>query len=474
MDDNDLYPKQLFHERIEIMGDIASDTEKISNLHIIIQYQLDKPGDIIGYIYGTYEEAQRLDDFFKNNNSYKLRAVNKSFGYEVSSNQVFIESFSKQKGLENSTYKIGKFILNDIRNEKIIEFSERKERQLTFFLAGPANTWGMYWTHSKSYTGDVELDVKGSQIDLNKNLPFEIELIPWYFHDNSHGKKKYDVETFVYAYSLKTNRHCKEYSDDNFIQEGIQTVDKLVSLSSLVTGSRVVWYGYSIVTNNSYLKYYRLTPDVREDFDKDYLSLIVNGIKSREFLSNSYNLLCDKPKIMEVLNVSLNYYLDGMDYKKPIDEQFILLFLALEKIKDIHGKNKKLTKIITNGKFSKICKDLKEVIQKSLSDNESKFMIEKLSELNRVSLKRVLENLFDHYDIDISDLYPIKADVYPFISIRNKLFHSRTEIDDIVLLKESVRLEYILSRIFLRMLGWSDLSMAPGEYNIWINELRKG
>ena len=302
MDDNDLYPKQLFHERIEIMGDIASDTEKISNLHIIIQYQLDKPGDIIGYIYGTYEEAQRLDDFFKNNNSYKLRAVNKSFGYEVSSNQVFIESFSKQKGLENSTYKIGKFILNDIRNEKIIEFSERKERQLTFFLAGPANTWGMYWTHSKSYTGDVELDVKGSQIDLNKNLPFEIELIPWYFHDNSHGKKKYDVETFVYAYSLKTNRHCKEYSDDNFIQEGIQTVDKLVSLSSLVTGSRVVWYGYSIVTNNSYLKYYRLTPDVREDFDKDYLSLIVNGIKSREFLSNSYNLLCDKPKIMEVLD----------------------------------------------------------------------------------------------------------------------------------------------------------------------------
>ncbi len=173
-------------------------------------------------------------------------------------------------------------------------------------------------------------------------------------------------------------------------------------------------------------------------------------------------------------DLSFNGYLDGMDYKKPIDEQFILLFLALEKIKDIHGKNKKLTKIITNGKFSKICKDLKEVIQKSLSDNESKFMIEKLSELNRVSLKRVLENLFDHYDIDISDLYPIKADVYPFISIRNKLFHSRTEIDDIVLLKESVRLEYILSRIFLRMLGWSDLSMAPGEYNIWINELRKG
>lgn len=59
-------------------------------------------------------------------------------------------------------------------------------------------------------------------------------------------------------------------------------------------------------------------------------------------------------------------------------------------------------------------------------------------------------------------MYPEPIPEVPtFLNVRNRLFHSHEQHDDLELLKETMRLEAIVKRILVRWLGWEDLWQIP-------------
>jgi len=87
----------------------------------------------------------------------------------------------------------------------------------------------------------------------------------------------------------------------------------------------------------------------------------------------------------------------------------------------------------------------------------------KIPELNRPSLRFVLDALFFRYNIDWTDIYPSTGD-FTLIKTRDKLFHSSQEPNFDLLFKETNRLQAIIERLLLRMLGWEDLSHSPTDF----------
>jgi hypothetical protein len=70
--------------------------------------------------------------------------------------------------------------------------------------------------------------------------------------------------------------------------------------------------------------------------------------------------------------------------------------------------------------------------------------------------------MFVKYNVNWKDLYPPGSD-FTLIKTRDNLFHSSIDIDYDNLIKELHRLQALLERLLLSVLGWSNFINAPTE-----------
>ena len=65
--------------------------------------------------------------------------------------------------------------------------------------------------------------------------------------------------------------------------------------------------------------------------------------------------------------------------------------------------------------------------------------------------------IMEEYNVYWQDLYPSNSELTIF-KTRNRLFHSSKHPSPETIDKELIRLQVLLSRIILKMLGWDDIS----------------
>lgn len=99
----------------------------------------------------------------------------------------------------------------------------------------------------------------------------------------------------------------------------------------------------------------------------------------------------------------------------------------------------------------------------ALSVEDQASLEQKLPELNRRAFAEQLEQLLHEYDVAWRDLYPPAAELPRprFIGLRDKLVHTGAVESLPALELEIIRLQGLVERILLRMLGWQDITHAP-------------
>jgi len=459
------FPKRPFFERLEFISRLSKQGQIADKVHLVVQYPLIKQGEILGKAFGSKKTSERLLAVAAVPEPlWTLSSEKPNQGEaEVCSNRVLLGTVSQQVWTtqydEHITSMVGDLRFLDLTVNRRLAPSETHNRHLTFFLSGPRELWSVNQIREVSFTGEAKTKVINSKIELDEDFPFEIEVLPYYFHDEGPDPDKHELTANVLALHFKTAKSRKELPDDGFAELATRLARDLCVLVSLLSRSWVTWYRYQLVTNDHIKDYVREARKCTRE-KLGWQGTLIGPHRSRDFLRtglSNYRKL--RVKGLDLFTPIL--YFVSANEKDYIEEQFTTFFLSLEKIKDMFARQEGLLENVSEEDFKKLKSAVSAVIKENVESSKSRNIIKrKIRELNRPPLLYVLESLFSRYNVDWKDVYPKGSDL-TLVKTRNDLFHSSQELDMDLLVRERDRLQALVERILLRMLGWNDISRSP-------------
>ena len=448
--------KEPFYEQYEFLADYSKNCETAANIHTIIQFSKIKPSKICGKVFGTKVICEELTKVINQSGVYsRLESKNTDVTFFSSDEVTFPRITRRQSGYDNNLqYEVAEIsLMSLVIKERYPEIENISERHLTFFLSGPRSLWSIQMTKMPTLIGEIPAKLHNSTIELNETFPFSIEVLPYHFYDKD-PTTNYDLTTNVVALHFKTNKSTCELSDDTFLNQAMDIMDDLTILISFVSRRWVRWFRYNLETNKYRKSYIRR---ISECSSEEPGWSVVKHWESRKFLQTAFTKLRELRKMQFNPKEPIIYYVSGNE-AKYLEDEFAVLFLSLEKLKDLYIAKKHLTNILLTNDFILLEEQLKNQIKQNVLDSKNRDLIyRKMSELNRPPLSYVLDMMFSEYEVEWSDLYP-QGCKYTFINTRNQLFHSSEKIDMEFLAKEHERLRIIVERFLLKILGWSDLA----------------
>lgn len=457
---------KLFTQKLRCVGKISDGIHTVDDLHITIIHPVLQPDKIKGLIYINNPRATEGVIRLFNSKVAGLTLEAYNGNQKLFSDELSIKNFSR----EQRKIKPGKITTSitlsfELRSVKFIDSFESKNdietRTLSFFLAGPSDVWQILQIRYPDDSGNIKIELKNSSIDLGDE--FDISIFPWHFYDRLTEPYKLDVSTSVLALRIKTDRPRSEIPDNAFLEYGQRLADDLLLLSSFLSKHWIAWYGYNLITADrieSFFRQARKTISAKVHGDE----FPIKSNKIREFLKKGLVALHNLREDGLDLTLPITYYIVGHE-ARYVEERFTTLFLALEKIKDLYASKNELDKTLNGSAFGRLKSKLSKLVKQEIDDaGLREKIIAKLPDLNRPPLRFTLESLFDRYSVKWQDIYPDGSDL-TLIRTRDFLFHSSSKADADELIRELNRLEIIMCRLLLRMLGWSDLSQTAKDYD---------
>jgi hypothetical protein len=473
---DELIPKRPFFERHEFLASLTQGDKSVDDLQVVVQFSLLKEGEIVGQVLGTSETFNKLAGI-SDIKGPKLSLRSKKDPdnrKEFSSDDVDLGTSRRRTWTSSYGNKLA-YVVSEL-NFFTFEVTHRKERadyptrHVVFFLSGPQYMWEVFSLDECSYTGETKVESKNTKIDIDDLLPFSIEVKPWFFYDKSSPPEVYNLTGRVLALEFSTSFPEEELSNESFIQKATSVAEDLILLVSFMSRKWITWYSYELNTATLLKKHIRRSRETSSQNISWHDTLVEYG-KGRDFLKTAYTNLQKLRTEGTNLLMSIVYYLSGLE-AKYLDEQFTTLFLALEWTKDLFAQqNQQFKSIISPTCFEGLATSIKEQIGLTVNSPDIQSRIyDKLPELNRPSLRFVLDSLLSKHGISYLDLYT-DGEEFSLIKTRNLLFHSSKEIDPSMLYLEFYRLRSILERLLLALLGWRDFSRSPDVYmKKWFHE----
>ncbi|MCK4307496.1 hypothetical protein KAW50_04635 [candidate division WOR-3 bacterium] len=458
----DLWPTQTFCDRYEFVGNFSKGKEVANDLNIVFQYSKIKDVEIIGKVTGTTDAFRQLIRVINQPGNY-LKLFSRNESIQISSEKVYLRGRIGECSSYGYIYHEADIGLEDVTITKYYESVENSGRYITFFLAGPRVAWSVYIGVEESSTGEIKNKIKNSKIELNEDFPFEIEVFPYDFYDETPAPENYKLKTNVLALHFKTEKSVEQLSNEDFVAEAEKVADDLTLLVSFLSKQWVTWYRYELYTNDSIKTYVKRTNRKCSTKELHWDDILVEREKSREFLKDGFSNLRKLRSDKFDLFMPIIYFMIANEIKYVV-EQFTMLFLSLEKIKDMFAlKEENSLKNLPD--FKELKESISDIIDDKVGDPKVREKIQKkIPELNRPPLKFILDSLFSKYDVDWKDIYPSGTPDYTFIKTRNYLFHSSKKIDGDPLIKETYRLQVIVERLLLSILDWKDFSCSLPDY----------
>ncbi len=150
---------------------------------------------------------------------------------------------------------------------------------------------------------------------------------------------------------------------------------------------------------------------------------------------------------------AIEWYLESI-HPSVLESGFIHGCIAIELLNDRFKENKSNDKILTEGQFKKLVKEVKSVISKhiealDMSKREKIYL--KIPELNRPTLKSSLRDMYDFYDIGYSDIFPD----FEFVKIRDNIVHTGLSEEHFKDPENYEKLVALLQRTLLGMLNYT-------------------
>lgn len=474
---DELWTPKEFYDGQEFSGTLSKGIEVVENLQILVQYSLIREGEILGKIIGDRKTSNDLDMLSKQPGPYlelKSESQHDQEGNRtslISSEKVFFQKRTTKYSSFDPDYKmsyvVSELTFHDITFTETFPEKKRSERTLSFVLTGPKLLWLLSMNIDFSPYGEIIHKVTNSKIDLGNEISFDVHILPWFVRDRK--SENFELTTKLYILELKSEKTREELSDEKFIEDGKELVDDILLLFSFNSRNWTTWFRYELGTDDRIVKHIKKSRECSQK-KGGWEDSLVDPPKSREFLKTGLSNLRQLTSDGLDLRQPITFFLTGFE-SKYLEEQYLSFVMSLEKLKDIFSIKECSDKNLIETDFISLQDSLKELIKKKIGSKIIRGKIyPKLRELNRPSFDSVLDEILEKFDVEWRDLYPI-SHKRTIIKTRDELLHSSRTPDFNFLSKESYRLQSIIERILLRMLGWKDISNSPKNYiKEWLTE----
>ena len=472
---NDIDQLKPFYSRHEFQGTLSKAGVNIDDLHFIIDYAENKPDKIKAAIFGDTTDSDRISALMHQPTPYvEIR----SKAYE-GCNEIIRSPRAIIKQAQNrhwpSEYgdrmvdKICDIELFELEIDISVDNKDRDEREICFYLAGPRLLWPLHWSRTRSYTGAANIEIDPLQIDIPNPIQAKIELKPSFLYApiRLEDGKEVNATDYVLTIEIKTDLSIEDLSDSDFINHAIQIADDLTLLASFVSRKHIKWFRYGYYSSKRSLDFVRY---ISESFvDSIYHEdLLIQPHEAKNFIQSSIiNLQNLREKqfdlFLPIINVLHGH---GAQY---LEQQFILYFMVLEELKDMYAIERDInSNFSNNSEKNQILRSIRKLIRDQLPDVKSnKPIIDKVNELDRPSIWSLVDSLLSDQSVEWKDLYPADIPRPSFFKTRNALVHSVKKIDFDILFCETYRVQTIVERLLLKLIGWKDIHGAgsvPVEY----------
>jgi hypothetical protein len=384
---------------------------------------------------------------------------------EVSADKIYKSGVETFYVATNQEYSILRAEPVDLKIREFFQASEENKNGKHFYF------WLTQSEHLSPFSSSF-LDCNGNiTVEAHDSKNFEIakgvklKFSNYYFYYDDPKKKNRRIsESVLAAESLD----CTEYELGENIFPEIEAFLKLVSLSER---RRIVCYGYRGVLDGEMVDFYRGDISIPEQSSQSSNDPLIDLQDFPEF-------------IFKVLKMSKDcnfreYLFDAIgkvacrEYAS-IESEFLSYYSALENLVNGYGKSQESHKILDDESYSIFCKNLKEFIKQHvlfgksndtvenrLRSKKRELMYEKIAELNRASFGKSFELFCEFYEVNLSDLWPLRGGGSSFASltltqIRNHLIHGerfeREEYEALICANDHLR--WMLERCILRVLDW--------------------
>lgn len=469
---DELFTQEPFYEKKSFIGVIEKGDLHIGGLQIQLQYSLIKENTIDCWVLGVDDTFDKLRQLMTPPyDNVKLIVENaEQQRIVISSDSVYLKNlhgrpYYQSQNAVNVAYKAATLDLRDLKIEYKID-EKIPERHLTYFLCGSRTYWPVHMARERNINGDI----KNEYVDIDNEIHhdrFEIKFKLWHYFDDVEKPIKYEAVANIMAIEIVTKENEEAYNDERFINDARTFVEDYLAIYSFISKSRISWFGYQLETNKSFKQYYRRIVEV----ERRDTSFNQGLVEYNEFGKFSVIAMENIGKLKEHdmnLHMPILYYISSFE-TGFIEDKFALSFLALEKIKDMYAVKENIYNIMDDSEFNLLKVKIKDCLAFNIVNKNVKDKINaKIKELQRTPLKAILFSMFERYNIQWSDLYPQQHE-FTLARTRDKLFHTNIETDDEIV-KESIRLQSLLERLLLSMLGWHDFHKSPEMYTIeWLN-----
>jgi len=309
------------------------------------------------------------------------------------------------------TYVVGQLELDELYIQRRMPKSDSsRERQLAFHLTGPSRMWGVFGSTQRSYEGSFVHDVHNTEIALAEDLPFKINVRPWYFYHTAKEdvapSHKTDITrlTYVYTIDIRTERSQSALSDDDFLAQASRAVEDLILLVGFVSRWSIRHFSYILCGCAQILE--RITPDRDPNSrEPDQDETVVDLAQMRDFVSVSFTKLHELRTAENDPSFAIILYLSAQ--RAPfIETKFMMLFQSLEKLVDVYAERAKLEKNLSDNPFAKLRKQISDTIDAGMAQGPIRERIKtKLPELNRPAFGYKMDSLLGVYSVVKDDLY---------------------------------------------------------------------
>ena len=330
------------------------------------------------------------------------------------------------------------------------------QRELRLFLAGPRRQWPVTSVITMSRLGKMDCEVQNERIDLGENCPFQVDIRPHYYFSKSDYLEREPTQfTDVYALSFKNTDASVEMPGEAFRSEALKIADDLTRLVSFLSQNRTTWYAYDFLESHKIVHHVRQTLDCASTMNPFARGLILHT--KQPILRLGYEGITDLRAKGIDMTVPFTYYLAGTE-AKFLEQRFTAFFLAMESCKDMFCELHELNELMPSSQFGSFRRSFREWLQREIPDPQLCGHIgEKTGELNRASLRTLLDRLFAEYNVMWDDIYPENAELL-LIKTRNRLFHTGKPMPVGRLARETERAQVIVERLILGMLGLSEFA----------------
>lgn len=456
-----------FYRRREFQGTLSKAGKNIEDLHFIVDYAENKPDKIKATIVGNRTDSDRISALMRQGAPYsEIRSKAYEGCYEIirSSRARIKQAQNRHWPNEYGDRMVGKICDIELQELKIdisVDNKDRDERGICFYLAGPRSFWPLHWSQARSYTGAVDIEIDPLQIDIPNPIQAKIELSPNFLYSpiRLEDGKEAEATDYVLIIEIKTDLSIEDLSDSDFINSAIQIADDLTLLASFASRKHIKWFQYDYYSPKRIRHFVRY---ISESFVDDvyFGDLLIMPGEAKEFIQSSIiNLQNLREKKIDLFLPIINV-LNGHE-SQYLEQQFILYFMSLEKLKDMYAIDRDInSNFSNNSEKNKILHSVRKLIRDQLPDAKSQPIVDKVNELNRPSIWSLVDSLLSDQSVEWKDLYPNDVAKPSFFNTRNALVHSANEIDGKLLFYETYRVQTIVERLLLKLLGWKNIYRA--------------